>query len=428
MIENNINYFGQYSFIEHVKRFFSPCYKNAQDLKTANVAVNRLEQVINDLTRESRELTPELQQELTNCDHLVKRLSKQRFVNKEVLQIRYILEYYLVAEKIARAQEIPFKILAENFELIGFITSNHLHHKITPQHRQEGYGILADHEGILRFSFPLNGQRNFLTFEELKQHFSQSYDPIYGRIKDLEFMANGLEIHSAKKWEHIRSTYSMTNENGIYVHIDTLTGEKEEVGPVGDDFVQLVNVYPWGWNPKGGSLFGHTYIRFIVEGKLYHVGMNVKGEILNPDFMSCMSMEGKKFKTSQWKVMDKEVDEHGHNQAQRTLIKLELMQAQLNNRDAAEEAAPYAEETKQLYSDIRNKKGGTCTAGALAFLKQFDDEVNEERSRNIFSRIILNSVTKRILDFTWGLFPNCMRKRVIQPIQVITRAAKPANV
>ena len=333
-----INFAGKYSCLEHVKRFLNPSYKNSQDLLTTTATLDRL----NALTalQANKILEVDLQDALKNSQTLVKRLQKQWFVSHDVVATVKKIEDFLTTEKISKQQNIPFKLLAENHVFRKIIVANHLHHKITAQHQLIQCKITINEKG--EPLFPVAQKTNaiaiipshkeetkMLTLEEFLTKFASHYDKETGKIKDLEFMANGLEIHSAKKWDTLRPSYELSQENGKYIHIDNLSGLKSEIGDVGKNYTQLVNVKPWGYNPAGGSLFGHTYVRFVIDGQLYHVGLNLQGEILNPDFLASIPMKGKKYEVSSWKPMEEEKDEYGYTQAERTLLKLEALQTKL---------------------------------------------------------------------------------------------------
>ncbi len=434
MIEK-INYSGEYGFIENLTRFFSSDYKNKQDSATANLVLRHLEELAQ--TQKGEVLTPELETELANTKKLLTRLKQQWFVSKEVRDSAKKLSGYVTAERISKDLHIPFKTLAENEELRKIIVANHLHHKITKQHQAIDCRIKETDNGSLLFPVATKQENpkntldshvaitEYVTLEELKKRFEVKPN---GKIKDVEFMANGLEVHPAKKWEDLRPSYRLEVEDGYYVHIDTLTGNKEIIGKEGENHVQLINVQPWGWNPKGGALFGHTWIRFVIDGQLYHVGGNLQGDILNPDFMAALSMKNKSVQTSKWAAMKEDRDKHGNSQAERVLIKLEGLQAHLTNHLLPEKAIPYAKVVEEIYNELRNKEGGTCTSAATRFIKEFGlDELSdlESEGKDRITKVVFNSFTTRILDAVWGILPKSVRRTLIQPFQIFTRGKKP---
>ena len=146
-------------------------------------------------------------------------------------------------------------MLIENEALRDFITSNHLHHKITKQHHARGLRVKI-RNGMPYF--PMAHSLNTKTHKAKTKWIA--LDAL--QIKRAEFLANGLEVHDAKRWQTLRPLYEMTVKNGQYVHIDTISGKQESIGKKGRNYIQLVTVKPWGYDPRGGALFRDTWIRF----------------------------------------------------------------------------------------------------------------------------------------------------------------------
>lgn len=265
---------------------------------------------------------------------------KQWFVSAKTKETAQKIERMVVEHKLG----LPKWSLVNNVDAYKFIKVNHLHHKITKQHVATGLGISRE------LKFPMGGK--WVDFTEVPSG------------SGLEFLADGLEIHDAKKWDQLRPLYKLTLNGASYDHIDTLTGQRETIGKAGKNYIQLVTVKPWGWNPRGGSLFGHTWIRFVADGKLYHVGANLNGQILNPDFMATLSLQGKECETTDWVEMD-------------------------------------AAQTKRLFS--------------VNFVHE---------SRPFVARTLFGSHIRAALDVLWSLLPSPIR-RLIHPIQVVTRGSKP---
>lgn len=367
---------------------------------------------------------PADEQALKEASSLIHRVSKQWFVSAEVRSTVEKIKTYVDAHKISRLQDLPVKFLVDNAPVREFILANHLHHKITPQHRATGCGIQIIDE---KAHFPVaeEVQQDGIIASHRKRTKLVPFEELSDKTKHFEFLANGLEIHAAKEWHTLRPLYAMQEKDGKYVHIDTLTGQEETLGDVGKDYVQLLNVKPWGWNPRGGSLFGHTWIRFVIDGQLYHMGANLQGRLLNPDFMATVPRHGKKIQAFQKISLDPNKDAHGFTQSERLFLRLENLQASLLKRPLPhpEAAKHYADRTFSLYELAQFQCGGTCTTSALTFLGEVTGQKVEQVGRNFFSRGFF-----RFLDCIWSVFPRFIRTHVIRPLQALTRGGKPRDL
>jgi len=433
-----INFNPSYSWGQQACRFISPFYRDKQEHSVAQAALLALQGLTSvfDDHMTAQHLNDEQHALFKAATVLIGRIQSQWFVFESVSRLIHQINPFVEAYKMSTLQQLPLRPLIENNQARNIILSNYLHHKITQQHRTQGVaiayrgrnfimpvccegasenGIIASHRRIIKE----------ITFDQLEEHFGERYDPRSGRIRDSEFLANGLEIHPAKSWHMLRPLYALSQREGEYVHIDTITGREEKIGEVGHDYIQLVNVLPWGWNPKGGSLFGHSWIRMVIDGQLYHIGENLAGSILNPDFMATMPRQGKRIQAYDWIHLDPTRDERGYNQSERILLKLEALQAKLYNRPVQNEAESYLGSAYRLYQRVRTERGGTCTSAALAMLGEVTRHEDTQTGRSLLSKILFNSFVTSILDFFWSILPMFIRTKIIQPIQVLTRGAKP---
>lgn len=419
------NYKNSYTLWDRFCRAVNPARRNREDFETIRRSLKQFDQLQMQLSMQSADagISFELTSEVKKAEVLLKRLSSQWFVSKKVREAANNLEIFSTSYKIATAQEIPFKIVVRDKALRTLIISNHLHHKITKQHRALGLGIQIKN-GKAYIPCPSSeGKLQWVSVKKAQQIFGS--DPKTGKIAKSEFLADGLEVHDAKGWNTLRPLYGLQTQNGKYVHIDTLTGRQEEIGPVGKNYIQLVTVRPWGLNPKGGALFGHTWIRFVLDGKLFHVGANLQGEIVNPDFMATVPMGTKKYTTSEWNsIDDSKKDAYGHVKSERIIIKLEALQYFLNHK-VLPEGCPYGDEIIELYHQMRTIHGGTCTTAAAMMYREITGIDYVETGRPIAARVVFNPITRFVLDTIWYCAPRPVAEHIVAPMKAVSRGARP---
>lgn len=427
-----INYAGNYSRWHHFCRAINPFQKNCEDLKTVAVCLAKLEEITEtlDVISANSCISDELIGEVRGAEVLLARINSQWFVSPSVRKSAKALAAFTTSYKIATSQHVPYKVLVGNEKLRNFILTNHLHHKITKQHQKIGHRIkLVKGEPHFPLCVDLDREEHrakikWVSFQNvlstLKPH------PKSMKVEHLQFLANGLEIHDAKKWQTLRPQYIPTLlKDGNLVHIDTLTGKEEVIGNANSNYIQLVNVKPWGYNPQGGSLFGHTWIRLVIDGQLYHVGADLGGNIVNPDFMATVPASNKEFSTSEWVAIDDSTtDEHGKTKSERLFKKLESLQHYLTTKKMREDC-PYAEDIQELYHQMRTSHGGTCTSAATMLFREVTGVCYLQQSKPLASRIVFNPVTRWILDIFWYFTPKPIDQNIIQPLRIITRGALP---
>lgn len=370
---------------------------------------------------------------------LAKRVQKKWFLSSDLKRCIQNIEHIAFACKVAKKFQLPIKPLFEDRKLCAFLKKNHLYHKITLQHQQTGVQIKYENGKFLlpcakttkiATNAPIEKKTVYLDLDTILQRAKHFYKKSTGKIQDLEYLSNGLEIHSRFHWKRLRPLYKLSEENGKYIHFDTITGEKEIIGDVGKDYFRVVNVLPWGWNPIGGSLFGHTWTVLVLNGSLYHIGANLRGYILNPDFMASIPAKGKTYQLQNWAALKIEKDTNGYSQGQRLLTRLENLQAKLEEKNPihSEIEDLYGPSTYEKYLEIRNKLGGTCTSASLKLSEELrKKEVTKKKNCVSFITSFLQ-LTKRCLDIFWSYFPRFFQKYIIRPIQIVTRGKKPREV
>ena len=427
-MHTSINYSGSYSLWQHTLRAINPFKKNREDLQTVERAIASFDRAADtlDVQDNASGITDALMQENKNTELLINRLSRVWFVSKKVKEDVCKLEMYTSAYKIAKQQNISFKLLANDTALTTFITKNHLHHKILKQHHEIGLRVKVENEKVF---FPVatsldpktrQAKTEWICWQALqnKEQFNAS------KSDQIVFLAEGLEFRDSKKWQTLRPLYHCTMKKNQYVHIDTLTEKEERIGKVGKNYIQLVSVLPWGYNPKGGALFGHTWLRFAIDGKIYHVGANLQGQILNPDFMASVPMQGKQVTTTAWTpINDATKDLHGNSQSERIIQKIEALQYFLTHREKPQ--SPYADEVVAFYKELRTRRGGTCTSAAAMVYREVTGIDYLEKSRPLAARLVFNPITRTLLDTLWHFMPKPIVQNVVQPVQAITRGARP---
>lgn len=411
------NYLRSFSIWDNLSGIIHPSKRNAKDLQAIQSCIEQFEELKNQDVAQLKDVAK-------NSERLTNRVSKQWFVSKKVKNAVKNLEVFTTAYKIANAQGLPFNILVENAHLRTVITANHLHHKISKQHQSLGLSIKIENNTPY---FPVADELDCNT-HQAKVKWAKLEDLAVdsnGKIENMEFLADGLEIHDKKKWDILRPLYRVETVDGKYVHIDTVTGKQEVIGPAGKNYIQLVTVKPWGWNPRGGALFGHTWIRFVIDGQLYHVGQDLAGKLVNPDFMATVPRGGKNYSTSDWvTINDKKIDYMGNATSERIFKKLEALQYYLNHK-ALPEDNPYAGEVLRLYETMRKTQGGTCTSAALVMFREVTGQDFVEQARPRASRLVFNPVTQKIIDAILFITPKPVAETFVRPVQAVTRGGLP---
>jgi hypothetical protein len=412
--------------LNSIQRFFFPGFRKAQDLRIINAAIETLKLQTNALepSLEGHGITDELRSELRRSSELLSQIFGQRFNSSDVKNKAEELNEFILGEKIASKQELPFKKVMTNAEFRKIVLANHLHHKISAEHRTSGLGLSFTADGTGQISSQ-SGQIE-LTNTAFSSQFGDHFDAESSKLTDSEFLEDGLCVHSAKKWKNLKAQYKLRIEAGNYVHIDTMSGERKEIGAVGSDYIQILNVSPWGWNPKGGALFGHTWIRMVVDGKLYHLGANLNGQILNPDFMSSLPMSGKRWNSSDWRTMKEGLDQARDKIGTRIIKKLEYLQYYLVNKDFPKGLdSTKIKELTDFYSQFRDLSGGTCSSGALLI---FNIATNlgdgSHFARPLLGRVVFNPLVRKVFDCVWFILPTCIGRGV----KVLTRGGQPSTL
>jgi len=430
MVSTNVST-SNYSFWHTFIRTINPFLRNREDLETTKRTLQTFQRLQQSLEVQDAHsgITAALHQESKSAEHLIKQIRSQWFVSKNVKKSLQELQSYTTACKISEKQQIPFKILANDVALTAFIEKNHLHHKITKQHHEMGLRIkVIDGEVFFPVAVDLDLKTRQAQTEWVSWKTLQKSLPLESSQSNrIAFLANGLELHDSKNWQKLRPLYECSVKDNQLVHRDTLTGKEETIGNAGKNYIQLITVRPWGYNPKGGALFGHTWIRFAIDGKIYHVGADLSGKILNPDFMASIPMEGKEFETSCWTpINDQLTDLYGNCQSERILQKIEALQYFITHREKPE--SPYANDAVKFYDQLRDKHGGTCTSAAAMVYREISGKDYLEKSRPLPSRILFNNFTRAFLDTAWRFTPKTVRRNVVQPVQIITRGAMPTTL
>lgn len=419
-----VNYSGKYSFFQNLYRLINVRHRNAQDLKTTQACLSQLQTLTQQaqLIDCSSGINRELSEVLQGASILHKRVSKSYFASKALKSEAAKIQRYLTAKKIATHQNIPFRAIIDNPEVQKMIEANHFHHKITQQHQAMGLRLSYNNGDIM---IPVRHKNAPVPISKLPELYAKKYNKKTGKIADTEFLADGLELHHFKQWSRLRPLYKLQVEQGNYVHIDTLTGKKEVVGVAGKNYIQLVNVMPWGKNAFNGSLLGHTWLRIVYKGELFHVGLGLSGYILNPDFMASVSLKGKRFGASKWKLIDDQnVDQHKRTLSNRLMIQLNLVQQYIKHGHLPKKTL-YAKEVMKLYDEIEYKFGGTCNSGATKIFQMVTGEDYYKRSRTIISRIFFNKFSNKALDAFYSVLPKKIRRYTIGLVQTVTRGGLP---
>ena len=390
-----------------------------------------------------REATQQQQIMLQNAASLYSRARKAWFLPKKAKENLHYLRSIAEARKIAQLQDLPFVPLLKNPDVRKVVLANHLHRKITAQHRSLGLGLTFDKSFALSVPQKEGGVEKAVSLP-LRKVFGENAvcktNP-FGKTPNGEFLEHGFTVHSAKKWRRLQATYEVSVESGNFVHIDNLTGTKEIIGSSQDSHVQIVNVLPWFYDlftsPWNGPWNGHTYLRVVVKdgdkGRLYHIGGDLGGGIINPDFMATFSMEKRRYTAYSWATIKEQAAPSSEsslqntNRGQRLIRCLENLQAKILKQQPPHKACEraYGASTWQEYRKVIRQLGGTCSSAAIALFEIMTGRKQKKTRGSLLYRMIYNPVVVWLLDCIWSVLPDWIYNRIILPLQIVFRGKKP---
>jgi hypothetical protein len=337
-------------------------------------------------------------------------VSKCWFLSTTVKNQVKKIEELVKLNSLSKAQELPFSFLATHPTELKWIKSNHLHYKFTPEHIDSGIKMKIK-EGQLTVPVAVYNQETKESIVTEQVWDSLPHNPTSKKLLEHEMLIDGLEKYNTKDWSYLRPFKPAVDKEGVPLP-DTITHS---------------TVKPWGWNPKGGALFGHSSIKMSVDGKLYHFGYNLNGELLNTDFMASVPMKGKKEQIISAPLLTTPSSDRNETQGERIIRKLEA--GQKHNKGQTRRPEEVSEEE---WSEIKNFRhtltfqGKTCTSFSTLFYKYVTQKHIEGRS--LSSRIIFNPVVNTTLDFFYSILPSKIHSTFIAPLKVLTRAPKPINI
>jgi hypothetical protein len=207
-----------------------------------------------------------------------------------------------------------------------------------------------------------------------------------------------------------------------------------------DDHVNHVTFQPRSKVPRpGGSFTGHTFIEIVSDKKLYTIGMNMKGELFMPDFLTYMSEGGKNVIRHSFEL-DNHIDGGNKRQIDRVFEKLQLAQKIKTTGKKPEACSDKQfDALKRLIDDQLYRKGVTCSGFAHSFVSEIVNNQKDELGKNKqklhkvsglagYQRLFYRLRLDKLFDAIWSIIPAPIFNRVIRPLQYITRGRAPFNV
>ena len=293
-----------------------------------------------------------------------------------------------------------------------------LHHKICPEtDSPEAYNADINHTGEggeFKLTVPMLDEDNqTTTYKPITSFTTQELAPKY-----FDMFHGGLKKHDPN-WTEL-------------IPVKHLTGQSNHVNHV--------SFQPWSKIPRpGGSFFGHTFIEIVRDNKLYTIGMNMKGELLMPDFLTYMSTTGKTVIRHRFEV-DATKDGNNKRQIDRIFEKLVFAQEIKTTGKRPEKCSEEQfDALKRLINDQLYRKGVTCSGFAHSLVTEIANNQtgelggNEQKLKRVsglagYQKLFYRLRLDKVFDTIWSVVPAPIFNRIIRPLQYITRGRAPFNI
>ncbi len=312
-------------------------------------------------------------------------------LKRQITRINKLLE----VDQVAHRLDLPFFHLAQRPDQVRFIKANHLHHKLTEAHKKSGVRIKYVRED-LKFPCAIFDPTTRTATRVSKEMSAMKYDPRTMKLKGCEVLVDGIEEYDPKNWEYLRPIQKAIGEPDSITHI---------------------NVHPWGWNPAGGSLFGHSYLSLVVNEEEYVIGYNLSGRLLNPDFMAYLPKDGKDVGSVSFKFNERKGQD---------LLRLIEAAKTLQHHNGEKPENVSDDEWEMIinkYHHLLYRVGGTCSDFSTSFWEFATGKELPNKPEKTFSK----SLFAKILDFLYNFLPNALYN-IIRKVMILTRSIKPVEI
>jgi hypothetical protein len=391
-------------FKQRLARVFLPGYAKRRDAECAEAIFQKLHHLLEQVPSTDKDATTtassaeELKQTAAAADtYLKKVLDRHWFKPKHIKRVMAKLKQEISIYKLGSKLDLPFNTLLKNPDFVKFALKNHLQYKITPGHKESGFGVTIDKKGM--FFLHKRGENN----EPIAVPWTEIPKKESGAIKGLELFAYGWQPYDSK-----------TNIQLDPVKIYDAEGEAAK-----KPRIELKTIRPsYSIKNIGLGTFGHSFIRLhepILDEKnnptgkvkVYSIGYDLSSIVFRDPFEDINRSACSTFH---------ELSHDDLEKSKKLITELRKLEIEKKNNRHHRSSDPKIE---HIYKRAVEK---TCA--------NFSSKIYEEftgvrfNGRPLITRILFPTFLEPIFDTIWNILPSALNG-VKKKIQIVTRGAFP---